>query len=172
MARKPNSMYRHITQHAYTRRKFIGGVPMSRIQQFELGDRVRLFPVRVELIATERGQVRHVSMEAARIALARYLEKYCGRGNFHAKFRIYPHHVLRENKQATGAGADRVSLGMRASFGKPVGTAARVEIDRPLVEVGVEAKDFQKAKTALRKASYKFPLPCRVHVRDGAELIK
>lgn len=172
MARKPNSMYRHITQHAYTRRKFIGGVPMNRIQQFEMGDRVRDFPVRVELLATERGQVRHISMEAARISLARFLEKNCGKGNFHCKFRMYPHHVLRENKQATGAGADRVSMGMRQSFGKPVGTAARVEIGKPLVEVGVEAKDFEKAKTALRKAAYKFPLPCRVEVRKGAELLK
>ena len=39
----------------------------------------------------------------------------------------YPHHVLRENKQATGAGADRVSQGMRCAFGKNVGTAARVK---------------------------------------------
>ena len=44
----------------------------------------------------------------------------------------YPHQILRENKQATGAGADRVSQGMRLSFGKNVGTAAEFKGDRQL----------------------------------------
>lgn len=172
MARKPNSMYRQITQHAYTRRKYMGGVPMARIQQFESGDRARVFPVRVALLGEERCQIRHTAMESARVTMTRYIEKMTGKGNFHVKFRIFPHHVLRENKQATGAGADRVSQGMRQAFGKPIGTAARVEVGQALVEIGVEAKDFQHAKEALRKASYKFPTPSRIVVTVGADLVK
>ena len=172
MARKPNSMYRKITQHAFTRREYMGGVPMNRIQQFESGDRVRDFELRIVLVAEERCQIRHTAMEAARIALTRYIEKTTGKGNFHVKFRIYPHHVLRENKQATGAGADRVSQGMRGAFGKPVGTAARVEVGQALVEVGVDARDFLKGKEALRKSSYKFPTPTRMVIAKGADLIK
>jgi large subunit ribosomal protein L10e len=172
MARKPNSMYRHITQHAYTRREYMGGVPMNRISQYEMGDRVRQFPVKILLIAEERCQIRHIALESARISLSRHLEKNVGKGNFYAKFRVYPHHVLRENKQATGAGADRVSQGMRRAFGKPVGTAARVESGQPLVQVDVDPKDFVKAKDALRKAHYKFPTPCRVVVLQGADLVK
>lgn len=172
MARKPNSMYRRITQHAYTRRKYMGGVPMARILQYESGERARDFPVRVVLLSEERCQIRHTAMESARITLTRYVEKNAGKGNFHVKFRIYPHHVLRENKQATGAGADRVSQGMRQAFGKPIGTAARVEVGQALVEVGVEAKDFQHAKEALRKASFKFGTPTRIVVSKGADLVQ
>jgi large subunit ribosomal protein L10e len=125
MARKPNSMYRRITQHAYTRREYMGGVPMNRINQYEMGDRVRPFSVKMELVAEERCHVRHIAMESARVSISRHLEKAVGKGNFYAKFRIYPHHVLRENKQATGAGADRVSMGMRLAFGKHRGDLAR-----------------------------------------------
>jgi large subunit ribosomal protein L10e len=172
MARKPNSMYRQIKQHAYTRREYMGGVPMNRIQQFESGAKTRNFEVIMELRAEERCQIRHTAMESARITLTRYIEKATGKDNFFVKFRIFPHHVIRENKQATGAGADRVSQGMRQAFGKPVGTAARVEVDQALVEIAVDAKDFAKGKEALRKSSYKFPTPCRIVVVKGAELIK
>ena len=34
MAKNPARMYRKITQHAYTRREFMGGVPGNRILQF------------------------------------------------------------------------------------------------------------------------------------------
>ena len=58
-----------------------------------------------------------------------------GRSNFHFKVRVFPHHVLRENKQATGACADRVSEGMRLAFGKAVGTAARVIRNQKIMTV-------------------------------------
>ncbi len=171
MARKPNSMYRHITQHAYTRRKYMGGVPMARIQQYEMGDKKGDFPVVLTLYADERCQIRHTSMESARVTCTRFIEKRAGKGQFHVKFRIFPHHVLRENKQATGAGADRVSQGMRQSFGKPIGTAARIKSGQALMTVRCHAKDVLAAKDGLRKAGHKFCTPTRIVVEKGEDLV-
>ena len=85
--------------------------------------------------------------------------KEVGRMNFHFKIRVYPHHVLRENKQATGAGADRVSEGMRLSFGKPVGTAARVESKQKIFTVYTTPQYTEKVKDALRHGGHKLPSP-------------
>jgi len=126
MVRKPAKMYRNISKRAYTRREYMGGVPGSKIVQFEMGNLAQEFPTQVDLVVEEACQIRHSSLEAARISVNRRLMKDVGRANFHFKVRVFPHHVLRENKQATGAGADRVSEGMRLAFGKAVGTAARV----------------------------------------------
>ncbi len=72
-------------------------------------------------------QIRHGSLESARLSANRLMLKHAGEKQYKMILRKFPHHVMRENKQATGAGADRVSDGMRAAFGKIVGTAARVQ---------------------------------------------
>jgi len=172
MSRKPGSMYRFITQMAYTRREYMGGVPGSRITQFDLGDKTTEFPVLVDLVAVEQCQIRHTALESARIASNRVLIKYTGALGYHLKIRTYPHHVIRENKQASGAGADRVSQGMRGSFGKPVGTAARVYPGQVILTIGVKPEHFVYAKDACRKATMKLPTPTRVVVRRGADLVK
>jgi large subunit ribosomal protein L10e len=105
----------------------MGGVPASRITQYDLGNINGEFPIVMTLIAQEACQIRHIALEAARISANRHMVKSAGSLGFHLKIRIHPTIVLRENKQATGAGADRVSMGMRKSFGKAVGTAARVK---------------------------------------------
>lgn len=171
MARKPNSMYRQIVGQAYTRREYMGGVPLSRITQFDLGNIKGDFPVTLTLIARERCQIRHTALEAGRIACNRLMSKRAGNMGYHLKIRIFPHNVLRENKQATGAGADRVSQGMRSAFGKTVGTAARVQRGQKLMTIRTTAAQFQNAKQALRKASMKFPTPCSISVETGAELV-
>jgi large subunit ribosomal protein L10e len=94
-----------------------------------------------------------------------------GRGNFHIKLRIYPHEVLRENKQATGAGADRVSSGMRGAFGKNVGTAARVVPLQKVFTISCDKEHFLAAKKALKNAGQKLPTPTRIIIEKGAELV-
>src|SRR5512137_2238245 len=108
MSRKPGHMYREIKQHAYTRREYMGGVPPSRITQFVLGNKTADFPVRLNLLTNERCQMRHSALESARIAANKTLEKFVGVNNYRLRVHVYPFHVIRENKQATGAGADRV----------------------------------------------------------------
>ncbi len=171
MVRKPASMYRRITGQAYTRREYMGGVPASRVSQFDMGNLQADFPVVLTLKVKNRVQVRHTSLEAGRIAANRVLSSNAGSQNYHLSVRAYPHMVLRENKLATGAGADRVSSGMRAAFGKTVGTAARLERNQAILTVKIPADKVSVAKDALWRASMKFPSPCYVVVEKGQELI-
>lgn len=171
MVRKPASMYRRITGQAYTRREYMGGVPASRVSQFDMGNLQADFPVVLTLKVKNRVQVRHTSLEAGRIAANRVLSSNAGSQNYHLSVRAYPHMVLRENKLATGAGADRVSSGMRAAFGKTVGTAARLERNQAILTVKIPADKVSVAMDALWRASMKFPSPCYVVVEKGQELI-
>jgi large subunit ribosomal protein L10e len=130
------------------------------------------FPIQLTLVVKEPCQIRHTALEAARVSANRFLMKMAGRTNFHLKLRTYPHHVSRENKQATGAGADRVSSGMRMAFGKAVGTAARVEAGQKLFTVGIPLAYLNDAKVALTRAGHKLPTPIQIIVESGQELIK
>jgi len=162
MARKPGKMYRSIKQQSYTRREYMGGIPTSRITQFTQGNKTTSFPFHLILCVNESCQIRHTALEAARIAANRALEKMVGSTDYRLTIHVYPHHILRENKQATGAGADRVSQGMRASFGKIVGTAARVKRNQAVISVDTYEKHTEFARKALRKAASKLPSPCNI----------
>jgi len=116
--------------------------------------------------------VRHNALEAARVAANRLLEVKAGKDNYHLKIRVYPHQVLRENPMAAGAGADRISDGMRRAFGKPIGSAARVSRGQKLMTVRITQEFVSFAKEALRRASMKFPMPTRMVVDKGSELLK
>jgi large subunit ribosomal protein L10e len=148
----------------------MGGVPGSKIALFDMGNLSKNFPVSLSLLAKECCQIRDNALEAARISANRYLMKEVGRINFHLKIRLYPHQVLREHKLAVGAGADRVSSGMRHAFGRGVGTAARVNSGQKVISVEVEEQNFDEAKEALRRASYKLPTPCKIMVDKDMEL--
>lgn len=167
--RKPAKMYRQIKSQSYTRRKYMGGVPNSRISQFEMGNKKNKgnFPIVVHLIAEHPAAIRHTSLEAARIACNRTIQKKAGSQGYFMKVRVFPHEVLRENKMATGAGADRISSGMRNAFGKAVGTAARVRRGQIIMELQVNQPNFEDAKTALWKAGLRIPADFRVEVVKG-----
>ncbi len=166
MVRKPNSMYRRIRGQAYTRRKYIGGVPGNRIVQFDIGDAKAKFPIALHLVSDERCQIRHIALESARISANRYIAKMAGT-SYHLKVRLYPHNILRENKIAVGAGADRISQGMRGAFGSPVGTAARVRIGQRIITIQTTEANILHAKEALRKGSSKLPAPCHIEIEKG-----
>jgi large subunit ribosomal protein L10e len=72
--------------------------------------------------------------------------------------------ILRENKMIFGAHADRLQQGMRRSFGKAIGTAARVEPDQPIMTVRVKAAAMETAKESLKRGAAKLPIACRVEV--------
>ncbi len=168
MALRPAKCYRKL-ERPYTRiskkkprKSYVKGVPDKKIHKFEVGDPKRDFSLKAYLVAKNAVQIRHNALEAARIAANKYLEKTVGKGNFFLKILVYPHHVLRENAMATGAGADRFQTGMRLAFGKPIGVAAQVRENQNLIEVRVDASRQDVAKEALRRASAKFPTPCRI----------
>ncbi len=165
MVRKPGRMYRQIRGQAYTRKEYMGGVPPPRITQFDIGNQNGKFPIAVTLVAEWPVQIRHLALEAARITANRHIAKKAGNA-YYFKIRKYPHNVLRENKIAVGAGADRISEGMRAAFGGAVGTAARVGPGDKLMTIFTTEANLAHAKEALRKAQSKLPTPCHIVVEQ------
>ena len=176
MARKPAKMYRQVKGQAYTRREYTGGVPNNRILRYHMGNRKAAeageFEVVVNLTVDNAVQIRHTALEAARQVSNATIREASGELGYALRVHKYPHNILRENKQATGAGADRVSQGMRLSFGKNVGTAARVQRGQTVISIKTEAEYYTSAKNALRKATCKFPTPCTIKVVQGSEHLK
>jgi large subunit ribosomal protein L10e len=167
-------MYRDIDKPSYTRRDYITGIPGSKIAQHSMGDLQADpddYPVQISLVTEEAVQLRHGSLESSRLSANRHLLKTLGEGNYKMLLRKFPHQVLRENKQATGAGADRVSDGMRQSFGKIVGTAARVDRNDAIFTAYCDVDDAPVVKDGLRRAYNKLSPPCRIVVEKGERLL-
>lgn len=147
----------------FKRASFVKTRPNCRVVRFDMGvDRDYAYKCR--LIAKADLQIRDNAIESARMSANRWLEKKVGKGNFKFKIRIAPHHLLRENPLASGAGADRMSTGMAHSFGKIVGRAAQIRKGQTLMEVGVEEQHLEHARTSLKRASHKVPCTCGVVV--------
>jgi large subunit ribosomal protein L10e len=161
--------FRNPDRMAYTRRKFMGGIPGSKIVKFTMGNTGKKFPMRVELINLEHGQIRNNSLESARIAANRQLELLLGHDLYTMKVIPFPHIVLREHKRVNVAQADRFQEGMKSPYGKPTGTAARVKRGDPLIVIEVEQAGVEVAKDALKRAMDKFPVPSRIFVKENTE---
>jgi large subunit ribosomal protein L10e len=153
--------YRHVKNRAYTRKEYARGFPPPKIVKFTMGDTKATFDIEGQLIALERAQIRHSALEAARVATNRILmDKLIN--DYYMIVHPYPHIILRENKMIFGAHADRLQQGMRRSFGSAIGTAAKVEVDQPIITVRVKAGQEALAKESLKRGSAKLPIPCRV----------
>jgi len=148
----------------YTKKNFVrGGFPHMKVIKFDMGTANKEYPVLLKLNSTKRLNLRHNALEAARMTSNRLLEKTLGK-NYHLRIKVYPFHVLRENPLASGAGADRMSTGMKKSFGKSVGSAAIVREGQTLVELRIGAEHLKLGKEALARASKKFPCTCKIVV--------
>lgn len=114
------------------------------------------FPFVAHLVSDEKEQLTANALEAARVACNKYLTKTTGKEGYHIRCRAHPFHVIRQNKMLSCAGADRLSSGMRGSFGKPMEMAARISIGQ--IIFSVRAKDSNAAHVieALRRAQFKF----------------
>jgi large subunit ribosomal protein L10e len=128
-----------------------------------MGDTKSTFDFEVKLLSTKRVQVRHCALEATRIAVNRVLSEKVP-DEYLMIIHTYPHIILRENKMIFGAHADRLQQGMRRSFGTPIGTAAKVEVDQPLITVKVKASAAETAKIALKRGGAKLPIHCKIVV--------
>jgi len=155
-------------ERPYTRKSkfkskdYIGAAPAVRVVSFDMGNDRKKFAINYTLNAKKDIQIRQNSIESARLAANRHLERNLGKDGFKLKIRIYPHHILRENPLAAGAGADRMSTGMKRSFGKPISVAAQVRKGQIIFQVGVDKANEVVGKRALQKASYKLPCACKV----------
>ncbi len=140
------------------------GFPPPKIVKFTMGDPTGRFKYRVFLNAQKEAQISHNALEAARIAVNRHLEEKLGRTNYFLRILPYPHHILRENKMIFGAHADRLQDGMRAAFGKPIGSVARVKKGQSIITVNLDEPSLEVAKEALKLGAIKFPMSSRVKI--------
>lgn len=169
MGLRPGRCYTKIKNRPYTRisihrprRSYVKGVPASKIHQFEVGNLKANFPLTYNLVSEKDVQIRSNALEAIRQTATKYLAKNLGEQGFFLKILVYPHHVIRENAMATGAGADRFSQGMRHSFGKPIGQAALVYEGQKILTVRAPENSEEVVKETLRRVSRKLPGSCRI----------
>ena len=157
-------------ERPYTRKSkkreksYVRGAPYPKIVLYDMGNKSTNFPYRIKLISKNNIQIRHNALESARIAVNKKLSDKVGVKNYYFKIKTYPHHVLRENPVAAGAGADRFSTGMSHAFGKPIGLAARVKKGQEVLYIDTDQKHLEVAKLAMKQAIYKFPLKGQIEI--------
>jgi len=159
MGRRPARCYRYQKNKPYIKSRYCRGVPESKIRIYDVGNKkanVDLFPFVAHLVCDEKQQISSEALEAARVAINKYLTKFIGKDGYHIKMRAHPFHVLRANKMLSCAGADRLSSGMRHSYGKPIGVAARVDIGQILLSVRAKDVNDSHVIEAIRRGKFKF----------------
>ncbi|MEI6059023.1 MAG: 50S ribosomal protein L16 [archaeon] len=170
MALRKAGAYSKRYTRPYTRKSkvqskaYIKAVPPSKVVKFKMGDIVGFdngkYPIVIHVIAKEAVQMRDNSIEAVRQYLNRFLVEKIGK-EFYLEVKVYPHHIQRENKMLTGAGADRMQTGMSQSFGRTVGRAALVKAKQTIFIVGVkDAKQEAIARDLIRAT--KARMPCQI----------
>ncbi len=178
MGLRPGRCYSSLEQRPYTRvavkvheKNYVGAIPPLRIRQFNMGNPRKKYTHIADLVVEKGVQIRDNAFEAARICINRFLNNKIGKDNYFMRIRVFPHQVLREHKQAQGAGADRVSQGMSHAFGKPIGRAVRVRKGQVVISVLAMQEHMAIVKKALLRAKDKFPCPISVKIHTDVESI-
>jgi len=160
---------RYCKNKPYIKSRYCRGVPDAKLRIYDLGKKkasVDEFPYCVHLVSDEKEQISAEALESSRIACNKFIARTSGKESFHMRIRVHPYHVLRINKMLSCAGADRLQTGMRGAYGKPYGLAARVDIGQVMISIRCKDSNAHVAKTALRRAMYKFPGRQRVIVSN------
>ena len=162
--KRPYTRKSKYKRHMYIR----GGVPTKRTVKFDMGEASKEFPTRISMFTLQSATILDNSIESARQTANKYLVKNFGgkAEGFHFKIKIYPHHVVRINPIAMGAGADRYSTGMAKSYGKPTNVAARIKAGQELMYIDLNPNKEKIAREALRKAG------CKLCVKTYVEATK
>jgi large subunit ribosomal protein L10e len=172
MALRKASSYTKKHNRPYTRiskakaQAYIKVNPPNKIVKYNLGNQLSFddgkFPFVLRLVSDENLVIRDNSIESGRMVLTKNLEKRL-LGKFYLWIKVFPHHILRNNKTAAGAGADRLSSGMKQSFGIIEGRAARVSKGQELYLLACDTESSSRvAREILNMAKAK--LPCKTRV--------
>lgn len=120
---------------------YIKVVPQNKVVKYNIGNQKAYeqgkFPFTLTMVSEESIQIRDNAIEAARMLLTKQLDEKLPNLYF-LQLKIHPHHILRNNKTAAGAGADRMSTGMSRSFGDIEGRAALVSAGKPIFIISCE----------------------------------
>ena len=150
----------------YREKSFIRGDPRSKVIRWNMGDAKGDYDYTLTLHNKADLQIRDRAIESARLVINRHAEKKIGIGQYYFRIKCYPHHHLRENALASGAGADRLSTGMKFSFGKVVDIAAQCFAGKELFSLSVKKSDLEKAKKIIHLAATKLPGSVYVRVKE------
>jgi len=174
---RKSSAYSKTIERPYTRKSkkksksFIKAVPAQGIVKFNMGNQKIFdknnFPFVLNMVTTENIQIRSNALEACRQYINKKLEQAYP-GQYYYKIPSYPHHIQRENKMLTAAGADRMSTGMQLSFGRAIARAAMLKKGDTVFLVATSTKKADIfARNTLK--TIKAKLPCRTSI-IGEEL--
>ncbi|MFH1784860.1 MAG: 50S ribosomal protein L16 [Candidatus Micrarchaeota archaeon] len=146
------------------RKSFIKALPHTDLHQYRMGAMKDDFDLEMSLVSERAVIIRDNAIESARQSSNKALEKEAP-GNYYFIVRVYPHHVVRENKMISGAGADRLQKGMRQSFGRPTDRAARLKVGTALFTIFSYKAHEATLKKALVKAKMKLSGKFRIKVK-------
>jgi large subunit ribosomal protein L10e len=147
-------------------KSYIKTVPQSQVVKFVMGS-VELYnkgelPYEITMISEEKVQVRSNALEASRQYIHKLLDKNLT-GKYLLKVIPFPHHIQRENKMLTGAGADRMQSGMQLSFGKPTMRAAIVNPGTKIFWAALpNEKALKLARLIFERVKSKIPCKTRI----------
>lgn len=165
--------YSHKHVVPYTRvskqknRSYVKAVPPPKIVKFNMGN-LKFFedgklPHILTLVTTEPVQIRQNAFEACRQFINKKLDEELGIQHY---FKIIPfsHHIQRENKMLTGAGADRTQKGMQLSFGRTIAKAAILRKNGEIMSVAVaNPRATSIVRHALKQIKSKLPCTTKIN---------
>jgi len=152
----------------FRKKSFVRASPQNKIVRFDMGNKTKTDWTHViSLVAKGNMNIRDNSLESARMVANKYFETEIGVENYHFRIKAYPHHMLRENPLASGAGADRMSTGMKMSFGKVVGISARIKTGKALLEIETTKEFVDKARLGIVKSVHRMPGNFTVKVSEA-----
>ncbi len=152
------------TSRRRPRKSFVKGAPNSKVRQYHMGVDKK-YEVEARLVALKSIQLRDVSMESARQAANKHLEKNL-ENNYYLQIVPFAHLVLREHSALGVAGADRISKGMKLAFGRPKGRMARVWRGDTFFLARVMARDLPVLRAAFTRAQIKLSGSWKLVLRD------
>jgi large subunit ribosomal protein L10e len=147
-------------------KSYIKAVPNTKVVKLKMGDlqgwQTGKYKVILKIVSKEKIQLRDNAIEAVRQYLHRFLTEQVGK-DYYFEVNVYPHHILRENKMITGAGADRMQTGMALSFGATMGRAALINANQTIFTIGIANSNAEKiARKLIDSSKAKIPSGIRV----------
>jgi len=154
-------------------KSFIKVVPPQKIVKFEMGKsalyRAGKFPHVFKVVSTENVQLRHNALEACRQYINKKVDKETN-GQYSFKVVPFPHHIQRENKMLTGAGADRMQTGMQLAFGKSMGKSALLKNGSEIFIIALANKKFVPfVRKTIKQVNSKLPGRIRIEYEEVKE---
>ena len=172
MALRKALAYSRRKNRPYTRKSsvksksYIKTIPQQKIVKFKMGNiqdyEKGNFKIVLKAVSSENILVRDNALESGRQLIHKNLDTEIP-GQYYFEVRVFPHHILRENKVLTGAGADRMQTGMAHSFGVTAGRAAMIKENQDIFLIAVNSEKARKiAFGSLEKIKAKLPCHTRI----------